>query len=61
MGCAEAMTTCPVCLSLLKPATALCVLCGEPTDVDPGELAFHSQCMDEVLHHGQADPHEDIP
>jgi hypothetical protein len=47
------MTTCPICLSILEPASAACVLCGEPTYVDQGELAYHAQCMDEVLHHGQ--------
>jgi len=50
---AEGMTTCPICLSILEPASAACVLCGEPTYVDQGELAYHAQCMDEVLHHGQ--------
>ena len=50
------MTTCPCCLSLLEPATAVCVLCGEPTDVDEGELAYHQSCAVDLLRHGQCDP-----
>jgi hypothetical protein len=52
------MTTCPVCLSLLEPDTAACVLCGEPTDVDAGELAFHLSCAEDMLRHGKCDPQE---
>jgi hypothetical protein len=47
---------CPSCLSIQadqQSARAACVLCGEPTEIPQGELGFHSQCMEEVLHHGK--------
>jgi hypothetical protein len=38
-----------------KSATAICVLCGEPTTVDQGELVYHQDCFEDVLKHGKAD------
>jgi hypothetical protein len=49
--------TCPVCLSILE-SKAACVLCGEPTDVDEGELAYHQGCAEDLLRHGQCDAQE---
>lgn len=52
----SASALCPACFSILQPDTAACILCGEPTQVDEGELAYHQQCAEDLLRHGQCDP-----
>jgi hypothetical protein len=48
---------CQSCLSLQArdQPTATCVLCGEPTNVDQGELAYQTICAEDLLRHGQCD------